>query len=132
MLEYWKEMVFPEARGFPSLTRQSSYPTLRKTLGFIKRAELNHPQWRRIFAMSQSLAHMFIIWTVYEGIPVGRGGTSPWYITMSSFEHTIPRWFKPQSSAMQQNFSAVILFHYHNMYVKGSRTSRLQQLPRGD
>lgn len=82
--------------------------------------------------MSQSLAHMFIIWTVYDGIPVGRGGTSPWYITISSFEHTVPIWFKPPSSAMHHNFSAAILFYHYNMLVKGSRTSRLQQLPWGD
>lgn len=90
MLAYWKDIVWPLIRGFPSLTRQSSKCRRLNIRGLIRRAELNQPQLRWIPEMSQPETQTFIISTVYVGIPLGRGAVGPWFITISDFEHLSP------------------------------------------
>lgn len=77
MLAYWKEIVCPLIRGFPSLTRQSSKCRRLNIRGLIRRAELNQPHLRWIPEISQPETQTFIISTVYVGIPLGRGAVGP-------------------------------------------------------
>lgn len=72
----------------PSLTRQSSNRSRRKTRGLMRRAELNQPHRTWMSPTPHPPTHVFRICTVYVGIPLGSGAVAPWYSNMSSFEQT--------------------------------------------
>jgi len=56
----------------------------------MRRAELNQPHLRWMPEMSHPLTHMFMISTVYVGMPLGSGAVGPWFITISDLLHFSP------------------------------------------
>lgn len=83
--EYVNLMIWLFLRGRPSFTRQSSYETLLKVLGFTILAEANQPQWRCMFEGAQPDMQVFTIWTMYCGMLVDDSLTCE--MLMSLFVH---------------------------------------------